>query len=292
MRSYKGKAGGGSLRFFHFFGFATFLGVLANTAFAQNAYRSVQMPPNFVYIENPVRATGFGIEINVNIANISDMPQNVRVSLYNENLRIVAFVSQPSTTFFQLGGAPNQWDWQTAGTCPGCMAQADFPSTTHPTKYMIDAARSSALGKVVGLQPNTTATWVTVAAGQTAKYVIWAVCEYGDTINCQNTVPGGDLNNKTYFTARGTPERNPSSDCIFPPTLDADGSGPLLAGQAPPNWLCKLEVNYTYGIKVEVQDTRGAVVGSVAHRSFPLGGGASRIDLQSASYPLNGGRAF
>jgi hypothetical protein len=268
------------VRFFHFFGFATFLGVLASTAFAQNTYRSVQMPPNFVYIENPVRATGFGIEINVNIANISDMPQNVRVSLYNETLRVVAFVSQPSTTFFQIGGGPNQWDWQTTGACPGCMAQADFPSSANPTKYMIDAARSSALGKVVGLQPNTTATWVTVAAGQTAKYVIWAVCEYGDKIQCQNTVPNGDLGGKIYFTARGTPERNPSSDCT------------MTTVPAPDDWLCKLEVNYTYGVKVEVQETRGAVVGSVAHRSFPLGGGASRIDLQSASYPLNGGRAF
>jgi hypothetical protein len=53
-----------------------------------------------------------------------------------------------------------------------------------------------------------------------------------------------------------------------------------------------MEFFYRYGIRVNVNQARGAVSGSVTHRTFALGGGASRMGLSHESIALNGGRPF
>jgi hypothetical protein len=54
-----------------------------------------------------------------------------------------------------------------------------------------------------------------------------------------------------------------------------------------------MQVGYEYGISVEVNDARGAIVGSVIYRAFELGPRSiNGITPVSGSLPLAGSKAF
>ncbi len=285
--------------------FLSSLALTIGQAEAQTA-RQVQMPPTLVYVSDFSEATGAGVEIIIELSNMSNIVQSGEVVLFNEDVRAIAFVIGASMGSSWIPTSPvSQMFTATPNfVSPYNVARQGF--TGFPTNFSLAAARSS---------------------GSVQRIFLYFTCDIGaGGTQCRGQVPSGDTAGMDYFANRPPHSypRSPNSECrlpgwwgksIIPGVGNADQCFVSGAGNYDPNihpscerragdgirpnsvvahqnFLCKMEFFYRYGIRVNVNQARGAVVGSVTHRTFALGGGPSRVGLSHESIQLNGGRPF
>jgi hypothetical protein len=270
----------------------------APNAQAQNT-REVDAGTRLVYFSRPIYAVGFGVDVYVRLTNISSTPQEVTASLYNERVQVVAFIRNRVTDF--------RLPWVSGGGDQINTGESS-PFFMSPIAETSGNANGAARSSLAGYSVNA----ILAPKGQPRsvwEHTFSIACDYGpETVRCYDGVQAGDTPGMKFYTHRATMpgERNTNNDCSPPShklydanTNDYAGPGvevslvPTVAeGSYPPDFLCKLEAFYHYGVRVRVNQARGAVVGSVSHRNFALGGGISQIELVSESLAINGGRAF
>lgn len=247
----------------------------------QAIVREARLPPVSVMITDAAQITGAGVEVMVSVSNVGTTSQSYEIFLFGEQLNVTAFPELVGTgvqasidAFFDPGA------WTGSGIKYSRTTGGDRLNGNIFSAGGNWAARQGATGH--------RAFQGTLAADQSATHSLFIACELGGRIICKPAVPPTDspTTDITFFRARATnPERNPNANCT------TDGLDPTQINNAG-FILCKLEFMYTYGIRVTSSDSRGALIGSVSHRAFALGGGKSRISPSEASYPLAGGRAF
>jgi hypothetical protein len=279
-------------------------------------FRVITLTPQMIYTAPQGNLEGVGHDIIVRLTNISDQEQSGRVYLYGERLNV--WMDKRNTDgdgrFDQPWTAPSPYPSASQGAIPA--AQFDSVTATYAQCLNSDfcnqpshPARATQAGDASGfrLGPSGTATstgTVTfrfrVVAGFGGIHTDWG--RSGLNIPTPDAPPSATVenildesanivNNRSYASAldgglfcRALPERE------LTVTLPKVFSGsPNCSNRASG----ALEFLYQFGIRVEVDQNRGAVVGTVMYRTFALGQQSqSAMTPISGSIPLVGGKPF
>lgn len=287
---------------------------------AQNSeatpFRVITLTPQMIYTAPSGNLEGVGHDIIVRLTNISDQVQTGRVYLYGERLHFWmdkrngdadGRFDQPWTAPSPLpseshGAIPSGQFDEVAASYAKCINSDFCRQPSHP-------ARATQMGDASGfrLGPNGTESSTgtvsfrfRVVAGFGGLHTDWG--RSGLTLSGPSSPPSTTeenlidqsaniVGNRSYTDAlvgglfcRVAPGREPA--LALPKTFSGS---PACSNRASG----VMEFTYQYGIRVEVDEARGAVVGTVMFRTFPLGQQSqTSMTPISGSIPLATGKPF
>jgi hypothetical protein len=282
----------------------------APTAWAQS-YRKVTLTPQSIYTNATGDIEGVGFEILVRLTNISNQTQSGKVSLFGERLRVYLEQRGGNGTSFTNGST--QYTWANEGTNPPPTETRTFakaecrPANANETPGFCDQpsvpARATQAGDPLGfqLQPagssgsSTTVSFRLYAhVGAGGIHTRWA--KQGLTLVGNSVGPAINLDNQEAdIVGNRTLAQALQGKVICRNGLDVAAN--RYQGQAAASYCDTvnglMQVGYEYGISIEVNEARGAIVGSVIYRAFELGPRSiNGITPVSGSLPLAGSKAF
>jgi hypothetical protein len=280
----------------------------APTAWA-TSYRKVTLTPQSIYTNATGNLEGVGFEVLVRLTNISNQTQSGKVSLFGERLRV--YLERRGGPGTSLTNGSTQYTWSESGENAKAECRPAHPGETPGfCDQPSTPARATQAGDPLGFQlqasgsagSTTTLTFRLYAhVGAGGIHTRWGKQgltlvgnAVGSAVRPDNEVVD-IVGNRTLEEALRNPGGNPlPKNRVFCRRLPApEASYESAASECDPAIQGLMQVGYEYGITVEVNEPRGAIVGSVIYRAFELGPlSIDAITPVSGTLPLAGSKAF